>query len=167
MKMILRLVFYGILTCLGSLVLYSSAAQYLHDRTLYLHKGDTLGPISGLDLSKHDFSLLLLLKNGCEFCEESMPFYRQLGALAEHNQTNVFIAAVVPDGPTTARVMLKLHNVDVPIFPSISLRQLRIRGTPTLLLINREGVVQRIWIGKLPPNVEGEVISTIKDKPYA
>lgn len=35
-------------------------------------------------------------------------------------------------------------------------------GTPTLMLIDRSGVVKRVWVGQLPPDKEVEVIAAVQ-----
>ncbi len=35
------------------------------------------------------------------------------------------------------------------------------RGTPTLILVNREGGVKGVWIGKLTPDKESELVAKL------
>jgi hypothetical protein len=52
--------------------------------------------------------------------------------------------------------------VHLPEIHRGSFPKLGIDATPTLLLVNQEGVVSQVWIGKLTPEKETEVLSQIK-----
>jgi hypothetical protein len=39
---------------------------------------------------------------------------------------------------------------------------LGVRGTPTLMFVNSGGVVTHVWIGKLPPAKEDEVLNRLR-----
>jgi thiol-disulfide isomerase/thioredoxin len=59
--------------------------------------GDRLTPLKGWNWSAHDRTLVLALRKGCHFCEDSAPFYQRLvGKQADHG-TNVAIVAIFPD----------------------------------------------------------------------
>jgi hypothetical protein len=42
-----------------------------------------------------------------------------------------------------------------------SLDSIGVTGTPTLILVNREGAVDGVWVGKLPPEGETEVLGRL------
>ena len=44
--------------------------------------GDQLPVIPGVDWKVNDRTLVLALRKGCHYCEDSMPFYRKLAQLA-------------------------------------------------------------------------------------
>jgi hypothetical protein len=45
--------------------------------------GDHLANLPGIDWSQHRRTLLLVLNTGCHFCQDSVPFYQKLLALAQ------------------------------------------------------------------------------------
>jgi hypothetical protein len=62
-------------------------SAYLRDRfsahgpeSIEVKAGERLPRLDGWDWSAHDRSLVLVLKKGCRFCEDSAPFYQRLGA---------------------------------------------------------------------------------------
>src|SRR6516165_4111173 len=57
--------------------------------------GDKLTNLDGWDWSAHDQTLVLGLRKGCHFCEDSAPFYQRLAA--QPQQGGSTIVAVFPD----------------------------------------------------------------------
>jgi hypothetical protein len=39
--------------------------------------------------------------------------------------------------------------------------KLNVQGTPTILLVDNQGVVQHVWLGKLPANQEKDLLATL------
>jgi thioredoxin-related protein len=46
----------------------------------------------------------------------------------------------------------------------LPLEVIGVRGTPTLLLIDKQGAVKESWVGKLPPDKETEVLNHFQVK---
>jgi thioredoxin-related protein len=114
-----------------------------------------------LDWSKSNKNLLLILSTSCHFCTESAPFYKRL--VQERTQRDGFrLAAVLPQPVTDGRTYLNGLGVDIDEVKQMSPGAIRIRGTPTLLLLDNAGVVTEEWIGKLPPEKENEVLSRLQ-----
>jgi hypothetical protein len=40
-------------------------------------------------------------------------------------------------------------------------RELKVPGTPTLILVNRAGVIQQMWLGRLDERREAQVVSAL------
>ncbi|HXC71154.1 MAG TPA: hypothetical protein VN644_14325 [Pyrinomonadaceae bacterium] len=114
-----------------------------------------------IDWSKSDKNLLLVLSNTCHFCTESAPFYQRL--VQERTQRDTFrLAAVLPQPVNEGRSYLNGLGVNIDEVKQLSPSAIRIRGTPTLLLVNSAGVVTDEWLGKLPPQKENEVLSRLR-----
>jgi hypothetical protein len=103
-------------------------------------------------------TLVLVLQKGCRFCTESAPFYQRLA----RESGPVHLVAVLPQQVEEARGYLRELNVPVAEVRQASFQDLGIRGTPTLLLVNGEGVVTGSWFGKLPPDKEEAVLGRLK-----
>jgi thioredoxin-related protein len=114
-----------------------------------------------IDWSKSDKNLLLVLSNTCHFCTESAPFYQRL--VQERTQRDTFrLAAVLPQPVNEGRSYLNGLGVNINEVKQLSPSAIRIRGTPTLLLVNSAGVVTDEWLGKLPPQKENEVLNRLR-----
>jgi hypothetical protein len=57
-----------------------------------------------------------------------------------------------------------LASLDIPLnnIRQVDLKKLNATGTPTLLLVNQQGVVTDEWIGKLSTDKETEVLSKLQ-----
>jgi hypothetical protein len=58
--------------------------------------GDQLPGLAAYNWKAHSRTLVLALRNGCHFCEESMPFYRKLAEMEKSNQIDAHLIAVFP-----------------------------------------------------------------------
>jgi hypothetical protein len=117
--------------------------------------------LSGVDFGASDQTLLLVVRKGCRFCDESMPFYKQLGddaAIAK--RTRLVIAA--PDDETVSREELAKQAVRVDQVVKVSAGQLKIRGTPTAILVDRSGAVRQVFIGRLDEAKQQELVGVLK-----
>lgn len=127
---------------------------------LAIRAGDHLPQINGVDWSEHDRTLLLVLRKGCPFCEDSAPFYRTLVADCSH-RADVGLVAVFPDDTQVAQHVTESENINIETVGDVSLGKLKVPGTPTLILADRTGRVMDSWVGMLSPELEKEVIYTV------
>ncbi len=121
--------------------------------------GETLA-IEGLDFSRHHQTYLLVISTRCGFCNESAGFYRQLTAAASR-RSGVAVVAALPQPVAESRAYL--DGLEVPIDDVLQVKPptIGVRGTPTILLADSQGVVRRVWNAKLDPAREQEVLKSI------
>jgi hypothetical protein len=120
--------------------------------------GDKLASLDGWDWAAHDQTLVLGLRKGCHFCEDSAPFYQRLIAQQQQGGSGPSILAVFPDPSDTAKEVAMSEGLTAHVLAGVPLRKLKISGTPTLMLVDRSGTVLNAWIGMLSPRQELEVI---------
>ena len=117
--------------------------------------------LPGVDWSKNNKNLLLLLSDKCKYCTESAPFYQRL--VQERTQKQTFhLTAAFPQSVDEGRKYLNGLGVAIDDVMELSPQAIRIRGTPTILLVNNAGVVTDEWLGKLPPEKEAEVLGRLQ-----
>jgi hypothetical protein len=104
-------------------------------------------------------NMVLAVSTTCHFCTESAPFYRQL--VEECRRDHVRTIAVLPQPVNEAEAYLKGEGVAVDEIRQSPLGDLEVPGTPTLLLVDDRGVVDNVWIGKLPSDKEKEVLKKV------
>lgn len=114
--------------------------------------------IEGVDWAKNGQTLILALSTTCHYCTESAPFYQQL----TQKRGSVRVVAVMPQNLDAGRQYLQKLGVSVDEVKQLPLESIRVQGTPTLLLLNREGVVTDEWVGRLPAEREAEVIQRLR-----
>lgn len=112
------------------------------------------------DFAAKDKTLILALKKDCIYCTESAEFYRQVIKAA--NEKNVRVIAVFPHSVKDGQEYLDKLNVTVEDKRQADFPALAVGGTPTLILANKDGAIQKVWMGKLPPEKETEVISSLQ-----
>jgi hypothetical protein len=65
------------------------------------------------NFASHGATLILAIRQGCEFCERSMGFYAALARADDRIQSKVHLLACLPDKPTVAAGLLRSNNVPV------------------------------------------------------
>ncbi len=123
--------------------------------------GDQLPGLHAYNWKAHERTLVLALRNGCHYCEASMPFYRSLAKLERSNQLGAHLVAVFPDDPAVVRQVLETQQLMIEALPAFELSQVRVQATPTLMLVDEQGRVSKVWMGELPAAEEAEVIAAI------
>lgn len=118
--------------------------------------------IRGVDWSRSDRTLVLALRKGCHYCEESMPFYRQLADMQRAGQLQTEIVAVLPNDADAAHEFMESSGLSVTTVPKIPLESIQVEGTPTVILVDRSGRVVRSWEGVLSWRGKRDVVKSLK-----
>src|SRR5260221_2272874 len=100
--------------------------------------GDQLPGLPAYNWRTHERTLVLALRKGCHFCEDSMPFYRRLAKLEQSNQIGVHLIAVFPDDPAVARQVVETQHLTIEVLPGTELGQVKVQATPTLMLVDEQ-----------------------------
>ncbi len=124
--------------------------------------GERLPELAGYNWQSNPHSLLLVLRKGCHFCEESMPFYRTLYDLEKNNRLGAKMVAVFPDRTKEVDDFLHAQNFSILGISQINVSSLKVSGTPTLILVDQNGRVEKTWVGKLDSAGEGSVIAVLR-----
>jgi thioredoxin-related protein len=120
--------------------------------------GDKLANLDGWDWSAHDQTLVLVLRKGCHFCEDSAPFYQRLNSQQQQGGSNSRIVAVFPDTNDAVKEVVQSEGLGFQALSGVPLERLNVSATPTLLLVDKSGTVLNAWIGMLSPRQELEVM---------
>lgn len=108
-------------------------------------------------------SLVLALSTSCQFCTESMGFYRRLAELDVVRDGRLRLSVVSAQAPDKMREYLASHRL--AISPVVLLREsgVSVQGTPMLVLLHGDGVVSKSWVGQLMDDEEEDVISAARE----
>jgi len=117
--------------------------------------------MEGVDWAKNQRTLLLALSTNCRFCTESAPFYQRL-AEARSRSANVKLLAVLPQELSESQKYLSDHGIIVDDIKQAMPSTIGVAGTPTLIMTDSDGIVTKSWVGKLPAEREGEVLSWLQ-----
>lgn len=100
--------------------------------------------LPGLQLDQTHNSLLVAISTTCHFCQDSLPFYKELAAKA---QGKIDVIAVLPQTTAESEAFLQKAGVSATKVVSARLDSIGVRGTPTMLLVDTHGKVQEEWRG--------------------
>jgi thioredoxin-related protein len=117
--------------------------------------------LPGIDWTKSGLTMLLVLSKDCRYCTESAAFYQRL-ALEKAKHANTRLIAVFPQAVEVGQNYLTDIGVAVDDVKKVTPTDLGVRGTPTLILVDGTGTVQKVWPGKLPPDKESEVLNELR-----
>jgi hypothetical protein len=125
--------------------------------------GQILAPLPGYSWSSYRKTLVIAIRRGCPYCDASMPFYRRLGEQEKISVLRAHLLVVMPNDAASGSSFLSKDNLEVQGIFSQDLDALDVSGTPTLLLLDSSGRIERAWIGQLPPRGEKEVMSAAEE----
>jgi hypothetical protein len=129
-------------------------------RTTDSLRGIDLPPLAGYNWAAYPETLVLAIRAGCHFCEDSMPFYQRLGELEAAHQLRAHILVVTPDDTEKAKGMPHWSEINVSSYVfNEPLNRIQVSGTPTVMLVDARGRVKRSWVGEQSPKGESEIIN--------
>jgi hypothetical protein len=114
--------------------------------------------VSGLNFPRAKSSVLLVISTTCHFCQESLPFYR---SLSNEVRGRADILAILPQSQQEAATFLKAAQVDITQIATASPSQIGVTGTPTMLLLDPNGKVEDVWLGRLDEAQQAQVLSRL------
>lgn len=155
MKRILEIVMFSlvIITCLLSIYTFYPIAK----RRIFPPKTTQPGEqVTGYDFSKYSASLLLVLRDGCIYCEANMPFYKIL-----RPTPRVDIIYAIPGTDENAKLYVHQKMLHGKV---LTLKHLGIKvvATQTMWLIDSKGLVVRFWRGEIDVSQKDEIMSILK-----
>ncbi len=118
-------------------------------------------PSLNINQSATEQVLLLALSSQCHFCSESAPLYRRI--TQEISGKQIRVVALLPQSVDEGREYLRGLQVSVDDVRQVDLRALGIFTTPTVLLLDRDGTVDDVWVGKLSTNMEFSLLDRIRN----
>jgi hypothetical protein len=116
--------------------------------------------LAGIDWSRSSVTVLLAVSRNCPYCSSSVPFYRRLFDAA--SSTGVPIVLLTQDGEIEkTREYFETLNLRASDLHQVSLGELGIRATPTMLMVDSSGTVRRAWAGILRNAEESDAIALV------
>lgn len=121
--------------------------------------GSPMG-LTGVDWSRKEQTLVLVLSTSCRFCTNSAEFYRRLATESQRTGKTRLIAVLPQPTADATRYLADLGVAVDEILQAVP-SSFGTRGTPTLVLVDKQGTVKPAWTGKLPSTREAEVLSSL------
>ena len=104
--------------------------------------------VPGADWAQNKKSLVFFLKKDCIYCDKVAPSYRQL--ITEAGKSNVKLIAILPNPVDVGREYVQSLGLPIENVQTAVLASYKVPGTPTVLVVDGEGIVRGVWIGAEP-----------------
>jgi hypothetical protein len=129
--------------------------------------GEALPSVVDFKPGEATHTLLMYLKSDCKYCALNIPLYQRLSEAAERQGSRrIKLRVLTTDASDTASSYIKANGLpplDIKVIPVDLIPQLRLPGTPTLVLADDRGIVKRVWFGALDATRQEEVFRTLFD----
>ena len=125
-----------------------------------LAAGTKVSQLDGVDFSKAPVTVALVLQSQCPYCAASMGFYKRLVEFKKDAPFQLVVTSM--ESTKTTESYLKDKGLQADGISNLKPGQISTPGTPTLVLLDKRGVVVDSWIGQLSASQEHEVTSRIK-----
>ena len=116
--------------------------------------------ISGINWADSERTVLIALGKECKYCSDSAEFYRRLAA-GIASQTDTRLIALFSEEESEGEAYLKQLEIPMRELRYVSLSSVGIKSVPTLAILDRNGVVTDMWVGKLSPLKELDLMSRL------
>lgn len=126
-----------------------------------LQKGAPFPNVPGLDLSKSQRILIVALDPNCEYCTESLPFFKNLADKLRDRPNNVRMITVFQSSEESAKRYVQQNQLNVETVFGVDFKTLNLSVIPALILIDNSGTVLDFWIGKPSKDIEEQIINHI------
>jgi hypothetical protein len=123
----------------------------------------TKASLTGVDWAKNGQTLLLVLSSDCRYCTESASFYQRL-TRETAGRADVHLIALFPQEVAEGRKYLDNLGISINEIRQASPGSTGAGGTPTLILVDAQGVIKNSWVGKLSAPEESEVLNQLANK---
>lgn len=123
-----------------------------------LQKGVAFKQLSGIPYGDSPQTLFIAMSTKCHYCDESVPFYKHLVEIQRGNSTTRLIA-LFPNTQSEVNQYVKDRQLDLNTIAAVDFNALNVSGTPTMILIDRNGKILDFWVGKL---LEGDQLQVVK-----
>lgn len=120
--------------------------------------GETV-QLADFDWSQSNKNVVLVLQKGCHFCAESAEFYKRL--IQQAQGKHLVVVAVLPQNGDEAQKYLSSLGISGIQVKQSPLASLHVGGTPTVIIADNKGRITNLWLGKLPPEKETEVLTKL------
>lgn len=117
-------------------------------------------PLKNVNWTASDFTLVLALSTRCHFCTESAPFYQELVSRISGSQ-KIHMTAIFPQSTSEGREYLQTLGIGITDIQQHELSSIPVAGTPTLLLVDRQGRLIQKWRGKLKPQHQADILQRL------
>jgi hypothetical protein len=124
--------------------------------------GEKVSGLSEVNFGAAQKTVLLAIRKDCEYCQASVSFYRTLMERVAKSHGSVQLAVISSDPvPTISEFLNPSSTATLVSLTQTRMREMKIIGTPTIVVADPSGLVKQVWLGKLDGAGEQEVLRSI------
>jgi hypothetical protein len=146
-------------------VLFVYGDSYLHRTSKPVSRAEVprgkVLALPGVQWQSAQAFVVVALSTHCVYCERSAPFYQKLAGIIREGGGKMEMVAVFPQQAADAQAFLSTHSLRMDHVVSVPLGALGVHATPTLLLVDRSGIVRDGWIGSLNVETQTAVLAAV------
>jgi hypothetical protein len=143
----------------GGLLLLSGALLLVRNSDAGGLAGSRAPALPGVEYDESVATVLIVIQIGCQFCENSMTFYRRLAE--RRAEWLVRFAVVMPDEREVAEEYLLERELSFRLVRVDRLSHLGVRGTPAILVVDPQGIVVSDYQGELSPREQESLLEKL------
>lgn len=129
--------------------------------SLGLEKGKMFAQLSNIDYRKSDQTLLIALNSTCSYCQESLPLYRKVMSNQVQTDNALRVVGLFPNNAEEVAKYIQQNQLVIDTVAGVDFNALHISGTPTMILVDHNGVVKDFWNGKLSDREADEFLRSL------
>jgi thioredoxin-related protein len=120
-------------------------------------------PIAKADWQSSTATIAIFLSSSCHFCEASVPFYaRLLLASREAHDRAIPVIAISAEPREDLKRHFAAEQLEFSEVYQIPFPNNLLRATPTLMVIDKRGTIQRAVVGQLPVSRQTEFLEFVR-----
>lgn len=123
--------------------------------------GEQLPALSSIDYRQSQQTFLLVVREQCRYCQESIPFYQKLAPAVQRTNGGSRLIVASSDSEEVTRAFLASNNIVADQIVHTSSGALKVPGTPTVIVAAADGTVKHVWVGRLDNVQESAVLATV------
>lgn len=125
--------------------------------------GDSIEAVKAILPAGSQKALVVAISPTCGYCTQSMPFYKRLMEERDKKGSPVRVVGAVPAPEAKAAEEQHMNAAGVKFdnLADISFQSIKVPATPTLILVDGTGKVEKVWVGKLDEDGEEEVFKVL------
>jgi len=114
------------------------------------------------DADKAALTVIVAIRSSCPYCTASMPFYKDLIALAgQGHGGKIRVVFVSTEALAVTENYLTQNGIRASEVRELA-PDMPVRATPTLFVVGRDGAVVDGWQGQLNSEQQGELLARLK-----
>lgn len=120
--------------------------------------GDRIENLPRVRFDAADRTLVVATRGTCRFCQASMPALAQIATSLKALPRRTPFVVVSVDGEDQTRGAFRDYRVDPDVVIGVKPTARVMYATPTVLLVNRAGIVEHAWIGLVDSSKAHDIV---------